>query len=224
MNPQPIDPKPVDLQQSALTAFEILPLGPQPTDQPPAERKQSNVSNTMDIVPLDPSSAVLKQTNITTTADVVPLDSSPVDLHSSTMTNIETLPLDPSYTNLQAQTEPVIPLLDFSIVLEVFMDPIPVTVQQSAITTMINTVPVLPSYADMEAQTSRVTLPCTDAGAQVGPVFPTLAISSIEQFTVEPVPVRLLYTDTDVQTEPPCLNLSNVSEVSSSPTHGLPGI
>ncbi|KAF2440672.1 hypothetical protein P171DRAFT_500175 [Karstenula rhodostoma CBS 690.94] len=238
LNPQPIDPSSVELKQTTVTTrIEIVPLDPPSVDlehsaitsveviplDPPLIDLQPSAITTIETVPLDPEPIYLpptelQQSTITTSIDIVPLDTPSVELQPSVITAIETLPLGPSYTDTQAQTEPVIPTLGFSSVSGVFVDPIPIALQQSAITTIINTAPVVPSYTDMEVQTLPTALPYTDVGVQIEPVIPSLTFSSIEQVSVDPVPVALQqsaittvidtvpmppsYSDSETQTDP----------------------
>ncbi|KAF9735510.1 hypothetical protein PMIN02_002641 [Paraphaeosphaeria minitans] len=145
------------------------------------------------------------------------------------------VPLDPSYANVQTQTDSVTPKLGFSSMLKVFVEPVPIALKQPDISMVAQIAPITLPHADAETQTSPMSLPYIDTGVQVKPVVPTLTSSSIEQLSVDPVavnfqqsavttvfnakPVRHPYTNAGVQAEPvhASLRISSIEQISVEP-------
>ncbi|KAK7189515.1 hypothetical protein PSPO01_04518 [Paraphaeosphaeria sporulosa] len=211
VNPQPIVPGPVILRQSTITAVAAHPQ------------------------PVNPSSVELEQSDISMTYASASLGPSPDFLQLSTIETIDRVPLDPSYANVQTQTDSVIHTLAFSSMSGVSVEPVPTALQKSDTTMVAQNTPAPSSYNDIGIQTSPTGLPYTDVGAQVEPVVPILGFSSIEQEPIDPAAVALQrsvvttifdaepepppYTDAEAQVEPvmPALGFPEVKKLSVDP-------
>ncbi|KAJ4358438.1 uncharacterized protein N0V89_003021 [Didymosphaeria variabile] len=100
-----IEPRTVLLQQTAAsTITETMPL-----DTEPVSLQQTMVSTTSEAVPLDPKFAPFQHLQAKAQAETEPVDPKPVPLKFSKITEKETDPVSPSFTDTVAQADMVRP-------------------------------------------------------------------------------------------------------------------
>lgn len=192
----------------------------------------SRVVPTIDVPPLDPSHADLRRSRVATTIDLPPVDPSPVTLQMSSIKSVATEPSKSPRPSVKIQLNREIPTLSFSKLSEVSVDPDPIVLKQSDVQTIYEAAPGLSSDEELGPQNTDP--PHVDAEAPVTPAARPLGFSSIEQVSVDLVPVLLparVHTGTQISAEPaswddkgvqvepvhPAFGLSSIQQVSVEP-------